>query len=211
MDVLYNQTNKLIQHTQQRFKVLEGNVVNANEIEVEIAENITQIQRNCEKLDLYVHKLPLEQRQNGKMRCDQLKYDNRHMQAALEAAKQRRLRRETAASEREQLLSRRFAPNPDLTAINIDYSVQHQNSLHNAHRGVDEMLYTGSNTLDSLRSQRSTLKGAHKRIIDMANVLGVSNHTMRLIEKRVSEDKVVFAGGVLTTFVVIILVIVYLT
>lgn len=145
------------------------------------------------------------------MRSDQLKYDNRHLQAALEAAKQRRIRRETASNEREQLLNRRFAPNPDLTAINMDYSIQHQSSLQNANRGVDEMLYTGANTIESLRSQRSTLKGAHRRIVDMANTLGLSNQTMRLVEKRVSEDKLVFIGGVVITFIVIILVIFYLT
>lgn len=211
MDTLYNHTNRLIQQTQQKFQILEGNSKNASEIEAEIIENIKQITNNCEKLDLYVFKLPIEQRQNAKMRSDQLKYDNRHLQAALEAAKQRRIRREMVANEREQLLSRRFAPNPDLTAINIDYSIQHQNSLQGANRGVDEMLFTGANTLDSLRSQRMTLKGAQKRIMDMANILGLSNQTMRLIEKRASEDKVIFVIGVLLTLVVIVLIVIYLT
>lgn len=143
------------------------------------------------------------------MRCDQLKYDSRHLQAALEASRQRRARRELAASEREQLLNRRFAPNPDLTAINIDYAIQHQNSLQNANRGLDEMLHTGINALDSLRSQRITLKGAQRRIMDMANVLGLSNHTMRLIEKRASEDKVILILGIVITLIVIVLVIIY--
>ncbi|XP_066258975.1 probable Golgi SNAP receptor complex member 2 [Euwallacea similis] len=211
MEELYNQTNKLIQQTQQRFKVLEGNVPNALDVEAEISENIKQIQNNCERLDLYIYKLPIDHRQNVKMRSDQLKYDNRHLQAALEAAKQKRTRRESAANEREQLLNRRFAPNPDLTTINMDYSIQHHGSLLNANQGVDEMIYTGVNTLESLRSQRSVLKGAHKRIMDMANTLGLSNHTMRLIEKRISEDKGVFIAGVVVTFIIIILVIVYLT
>lgn len=167
--------------------------------------------RNCTKLDLYVLKLPIDQRQNAKMRCDQLKYDSRHLQAALTASKQKRARREAAVTEREQLLSRRFAPNPDVTAINIDYSVQHQNSLQNSNRGVDEMLHTGANVLDSLRSQRMTLKGAHRRIIDMANTIGLSNHTMRLIEKRASEDKVILILGVVITLIVITLVIIYFT
>ncbi|XP_066159211.1 probable Golgi SNAP receptor complex member 2 [Euwallacea fornicatus] len=211
MEELYHQTNKLIQQTQQRFKVLEGNVSNALDVEAEINENIKQIQSNCERLDLYVYKLPIDHRQNVKMRSDQLKYDNRHLQAALEAAKQKRIRRESAANEREQLLNRRFAPNPDLTTINMDYSIQHHGSLQNANQGVDEMIYTGVNTLESLRSQRSVLKQAHKKIMDMANTLGLSNHTMRLIEKRVSEDKGVFIAGVVVTFIVIILVIIYLT
>lgn len=164
---------------------------------------------NCEKLDVYLFKVPIAQRQNAKMRCDQLKYDSKHLQAALTAYQQKRLRKEAASREREELLNRRFAPNPDVTAINIDYAIQHQNSLQNAHRGVDEMLHTGANALESLRNQRMTLKGAQRRIMDMANTLGLSNHTMKLIERRVKEDKVLLLLGMAVTLVVITLVIIY--
>lgn len=143
------------------------------------------------------------------MRVDQLKYDSKHLQAALASSQQRRLRKQALANEREELLSRRFAPNPDVTAINIDYALQHQNSLQNANRGVDEMLHTGANALESLRSQRLTLKGAHRRIIDMANTLGLSTHTMKLIERRARQDWVVFTGGVVITLVVMGLVVIY--
>lgn len=160
---------------------------------------------------MYLFKVPIAQRQNAKMRCDQLKYDSKHLQAALTAYQQKRLRKEAASKEREELLNRRFAPNPDVTAINIDYAIQHQNSLQNAHRGVDEMLHTGANALESLRSQRMTLKGAQRRIIDMANTLGLSNHTMKLIERRVKEDKVILLLGMVITLLVITLVIIYFT
>lgn len=45
METLYNQTNKLIQQTQQRFQVLERNIPDALEVEAEISENIKQIGR----------------------------------------------------------------------------------------------------------------------------------------------------------------------
>ncbi|KAG5884755.1 hypothetical protein JTB14_029236 [Gonioctena quinquepunctata] len=211
MDTLYNQTNKLIQQTQYNFQLLEGSGPNAVEIDADIQEKLNQINSNCTKLDLFTLKLPLDQRQNAKMRCDQLKYDCRHLQAALAASQQKRARREAAATEREQLLNRRFAPNPDVTAINMDYSIQHQNSLQNANRGVDEMLHTGATALESLRGQGMTMKGAHRKILDMANTLGLSNHTMRLIEKRASEDKVILILGMVITLAVIVLVIIYFT
>lgn len=47
-------------------------------------------------------------------------------------------------------------------------------------------------------------------MVDMANTLGLSNHTMRLIEKRVTEDKYLLFGGMFLTCVIIILVIYYL-
>lgn len=55
---------------------------------------------------------------------------------------QKKQRREIEINEREQLLSRRFQPNSE-TAIDLDYSLQHHNQMMGAHRGVDEMLYTG--------------------------------------------------------------------
>lgn len=149
------------------------------------------------------------------------------LQAALKTWQIKKIRKQQEHNEREELLNRRFTPNPENTTINIDYSIQHQNSLQNAHRGVDDMIHSGrfkiflvvllllfffligSTILESLRNQRGTLKGAHRRIMDMANTLGLSNATMRLIERRVSEDKVILIGGMLITIVIIILVIIY--
>lgn len=111
-------------------------------------------------------------------------------------------------TEREQLLNRRFTSNAE-TSINIDYSLQQHSSMSNAHRGVDDMLMTGHGVLDNLKSQRDTLKGAHKRILDIGNTLGLSTHTMKLIEKRISEDKYVLFGGMAVTVLVLVLVIYY--
>lgn len=79
----------------------------------------------------------------------------------------------------------------------------------NAHRGVDEMLMTGHGTLENLKSQRETLKGAHKRILDIGNTLGLSNHTMKLIEKRLSEDKYVLFIGMGVTVLILFIFIYY--
>ena len=69
------------------------------------------------------------------------------------------------------------------------------------------MNFLGSNVLDNLRSQRKTLKGAHKRILDIGNTLGLSNQTMKLIERRLTEDKYVLFGGMFITLLVIGLII----
>lgn len=158
-----------------------------------------------------VFKLPAIQRPNAKLRCDQLKYDCKHLKAALTASQQKRKRKEQAAYERELLLSRKFEPNSEEISINLDFGVQHQNALHRANRGVDEMLQTGANALESLRSQRITLKGAHRKIVDMANTLGLSSHTMKLIEKRASEDKIILIVGMVFTIIIITCIIIFLT
>lgn len=73
------------------------------------------------------------------------------------------------------------------------------------------MINTGSSILDNLREQRSKLKGAHRRLMDLGNTLGLSNTTMRLIERRAREDKYILIGGMVITLIVISFVIVYLT
>uniref|UniRef100_A0A336LPP1 CSON015430 protein n=1 Tax=Culicoides sonorensis TaxID=179676 RepID=A0A336LPP1_CULSO len=182
MEALYHQTNKLVQEIQQLFQQLNNYVGDSSTIESDILKKIDEVNGNCEKLDVYVFKVPVGQRQNAKMRVDQLKYDVRHLQ-------QKQQRRAQEANEREQLLSRRFSPNSVETSINLDFSLQQHNAMQNAHQGIDEMLYTGSNVLDNLRSQRDTLKTARTRILDIGNTLGLSNHTMMLIERRVKQDK----------------------
>uniref|UniRef100_A0A182VXV1 Golgi SNAP receptor complex member 2 n=1 Tax=Anopheles minimus TaxID=112268 RepID=A0A182VXV1_9DIPT len=206
MEALYMQTNSLIQETQQCFQRLNDTRFDSGEIEHDIQMKITTVNGNCDRLDVLLFKVPVAQRQNAKMRVDQLKYDIRHLQAALKLYQDKKQRRETELAERESLLNKRFTPNTE-TSIDIDYSLQHHNSMQNAHRGVDEMIWTGSNVLDGLRSQRETLKGARKRILDVGNTLGLSNQTMKMIERRLVEDKYVMYGGMFVTTVIICLII----
>ncbi|XP_049281179.1 probable Golgi SNAP receptor complex member 2 [Anopheles funestus] len=206
MEALYMQTNSLIQETQQCFQRLNDTRFDSGEIEHDIQMKITTVNGNCDRLDVLLFKVPVAQRQNAKMRVDQLKYDIRHLQAALKLYQDKKQRRETEMAERENLLNKRFTANSE-TSIDIDYSLQHHNSMQNAHRGVDEMIWTGSNVLDGLRSQRETLKGARKRILDVGNTLGLSNQTMKMIERRLVEDKYVMYGGMFVTTVIICLIV----
>uniref|UniRef100_A0A182P786 Golgi SNAP receptor complex member 2 n=1 Tax=Anopheles epiroticus TaxID=199890 RepID=A0A182P786_9DIPT len=206
MEALYMQTNSLIQETQQCFQRLNDSRFESSEIEHDIELKITTVNGNCDRLDVLLFKVPVAQRQNAKMRVDQLKYDIRHLQAALKMYQDKKQRRATELAERESLLNKRFTANAE-TSIDIDYSLQHHNSMQNAHRGVDEMIWTGSNILDGLRTQRETLKGARKRILDIGNTLGLSNQTMKMIERRLVEDRYVMYGGMFVTTVIICLIV----
>lgn len=152
---------------------------------------------------------PVSQRQNNRMRVDQLKYDSRHLSAALNSWSNRVMRQQREEAEREALLGRKFTTN-DHVDIFIDHSAQYNNSLNNTVHGIDDLLHQGNSVLDSLRSQRLTLKGTHKRLIDIGNTLGLSNTTMRLIEQRTKQDGFILITGMILTCVVIVLVIVYL-
>uniref|UniRef100_A0A0A1WEI5 Probable Golgi SNAP receptor complex member 2 n=1 Tax=Zeugodacus cucurbitae TaxID=28588 RepID=A0A0A1WEI5_ZEUCU len=235
MEALYHQTNRMIQEIEQSFqKLAQISGLDTPDVENEIQMKITAVNSNCDRLDVLLYKVPASQRPSAKMRIDQLKYDTRHLQSSLQIYREKRQRRLIERSEREQLLSHRFAANNtgvtetclDMdyslqhhtqlnsahqgvteTCLDMDYSLQHHTQLNSAHQGVDEMIASGGDILSSLINQRETLKGAHRRIHAIGSTLGLSNHTMKLIERRFVEDKYVMLGGMCITLLIIGLVI----
>ncbi|XP_040981309.1 Golgi SNAP receptor complex member 2 isoform X1 [Aquila chrysaetos chrysaetos] len=180
-------------------------------VENEIQARIDNIFSNLERLEILSSKEPPNKRQNAKLRVDQLKYDVQHLQTALRNFQHRRYIREQQERQREELLARTFTTNDSDTTIPIDETLQFNESLQNAHRGMDDLIGSGTNILQGLRDQRVTLKGTHKKILDVANMLGLSNTVMRLIEKRAFQDKYFMIGGMILTCVIMFVVVQYLT
>ncbi|KAJ6660626.1 hypothetical protein lerEdw1_017623 [Lerista edwardsae] len=197
-------------------------------VENEIQARIDRIFSNLERLEIFCNKEPPSKRQNAKLdiaflelislsvisnvsRVDQLKYDIQHLQTALRNFQHRRYARDQQERQREELLARTFTTNDSDTTIPIDETLQYNESLQNAHRGMDDLIGSGSSILQGLRDQRVTLKGTQKKILDVANMLGLSNTVMRLIEKRAFQDKYFMIGGMLVTCVLMFLVVQYLT
>ncbi|KAM4622770.1 Golgi SNAP receptor complex member 2 isoform 1-T1 [Discoglossus pictus] len=212
MEALYHQSNKQIQELQShmgRLETCDRQAVHL--VENEMQARIDQIFSNLERLEILSSKEPPNKRQNAKLRVDQLKYDVQHLQTALRNFQHRRYTREQQDREREELLARSYTTNDSETSIPMDETLQFNSSVRNAHQEMDNLLGSGSSILTGLRDQRKTLKGTQKKILDVANMLGLSNTVMRLIEKRAFQDKVLMIGGMLLTCVVMVLVIKYLT
>ena len=72
-------------------------------------------------------------------------------------------------------------------------------------------LTTLGNEVDLVFFLFSSPQGTQKKILDIANMLGLSNTVMRLIEKRAFQDKYFMIGGMLLTCAVMFLVVQYLT
>lgn len=211
MDALFHKTSSMLEEIPRYFQQLER----CNEQKVQLLENeilsmLDAVSENCSRLDTLVNKEPPHRRTSARIQVDQLKYDCHHYRTSLQNVIHRRMLREQEIREREELLTKKFSANEQNTAIMIDHALQHNTSLQNAHRGMDELLGSGSSILTNLREQKVSLKGAHKKILDIANTLGLSNSVMRLIEKRTYQDKYVLFGGMLITCVIMILVVKYL-
>ncbi|UPX10065.1 protein transport protein bos1 [Ascochyta rabiei] len=75
---------------------------------------------------------------------------------------------------------------------------------------LDEFLDRGRSVLGDLGQQREMLKGTQKRLYSVANTLGISGDTIRMVERRAKQDKWIFYGGVVVFFLFCWLVIHYL-
>ncbi len=50
--------------------------------------------------------------------------------------------------------------------------------------------------LGDLGQQKEMLKGTQRRLYSVANTLGISGDTIRMVERRSKQDKWIFWGGV---------------
>ena len=65
---------------------------------------------------------------------------------------------------------------------------------------LDEFLERGRSVLGDLGQQREVLKGTQQRLYTVANTLGISGDTIRMVERRARQDKWIFWTGVLVFF-----------
>ena len=82
--------------------------------------------------------------------------------------------------------------------------------MSSTNAALDEYLERGRAVLGDLGEQREILKGTQKRLYNVANTLGISGDTIRMVERRTKQDKWIFWAGAIIFFTFCWLVIHYL-
>lgn len=90
------------------------------------------------------------------------------------------------------------------------HAFREQNFFSNTNHALDDFIAKGQAVLGDLGQQRETLKNTQKRLYSVANTLGVSGDTIRMVERRAREDKWIFIAGVIVFFFFCWLVLHYL-
>ncbi|KAF2122279.1 v-SNARE protein-like protein Bos1 [Lophiotrema nucula] len=91
-----------------------------------------------------------------------------------------------------------------------DHAFREQNFISQTSATLDEYLDRGRAVLGDLGQQRDMLKGTQRRLYSVANTLGISGDTIRMVERRAKQDKWIFWAGVVVFFLFCWLVIHYL-
>jgi Golgi SNAP receptor complex protein 2 len=82
------------------------------------------------------------------------------------------------------------------------YYKQQENSLKRSINQVDQYIEMGTESLYKLKQQGGALKNARRKMLDVANTLGLSSSTIRWIEKRTAEDQYIFWVGAIVTIII---------
>ena len=96
------------------------------------------------------------------------------------------------------------------TSSHESHALREQNFFNTANLQIDEFLDRGRAVLGDLTQQREILKGTQRKLYSVANTLGVSSDTIRMVERRAKQDKWIFWGGVVVFFLFCWLVLRYL-
>lgn len=80
------------------------------------------------------------------------------------------------------------------------HAMREQNFFSNTNTALDDYIARGQAVLGDLNTQRDMLKNTQRRLYSVANTLGVSGDTIRMIERRAKQDKWIFWAGVVVFF-----------
>ncbi|KAF2225071.1 hypothetical protein BDZ85DRAFT_88077 [Elsinoe ampelina] len=90
------------------------------------------------------------------------------------------------------------------------HAYREQSFFSNTNATLDEYIERGRAVLGDLGDQREMLKGTQRKLYSVANTLGISGDTIRMVERRAKQDKWIFWTGVVIFVVFIYLVLKYL-
>ena len=111
--------------------------------------------------------------------------------------------------ERDELLARRRnnrtigGGGAGADSDEMQQLTEEADSLASSHGMMNELLASGANSLSSLVGQRSRMRWVNRKMLDIGNKIGLSNSTMRMIERRDATDAYFVFGGMVVTLLVI--------
>mmetsp|Transcript_8163 Transcript_8163/g.24570 ORF Transcript_8163/g.24570 Transcript_8163/m.24570 type:complete len:213 (-) Transcript_8163:103-741(-) len=205
MEALYRDARRAVVESRAHLEGLEkgGN-----------AAQFAALQGNLQALNVTVQQLatnlgrePPPKKEIWRQRLVQLDDELAELRRGQERCASRARAAETEARMRDELLSRRKqrADNGGDATIQMDFYESEAKSLKSSSTMSDQILETGTATLEMLLAQRTKLKGAKKKMLDVANQLGVSKDLIRSIERREAADFYLVLGGIALCIIVLFL------
>mmetsp|Transcript_5057 Transcript_5057/g.7704 ORF Transcript_5057/g.7704 Transcript_5057/m.7704 type:complete len:233 (+) Transcript_5057:180-878(+) len=137
-------------------------------------------------------------------RCQGYRQRYVEFQSTFSTRKMRQTRRSYESDQRSALFGQRQGGDDVLDVIN-NYG-EESDSLQRSTNIAADTISQGISVLENLKDQGSTLKRARDTLKEIANVLGLSNSLLRVIDRREWGDRMLVYGGMVFTVVFLYLV-----
>eukprot|EP00523_Entomoneis_sp_CCMP467_P001498 CAMPEP_0168745860 /NCGR_PEP_ID=MMETSP0724-20121128/14838_1 /TAXON_ID=265536 /ORGANISM="Amphiprora sp., Strain CCMP467" /LENGTH=224 /DNA_ID=CAMNT_0008793591 /DNA_START=46 /DNA_END=720 /DNA_ORIENTATION=+ len=163
-------------------------------------------QLNIMEEDMVLREAPA-QREKWKRKIRDLRVEAQKLRQQGQAVdyqyRQRQQQQQTYHSNRDELLLRRRRKPSQSNENDLDQLAAEGESLEQSNRMVSQFMEQGSATLSDLQRQRGQMRGIRGRLLDISNSLGLTQSTMRIIERRDITDAYLVAVLMVVTLIVI--------
>lgn len=208
MNSLFVKAEKQVEHLKNEMASLEQNENVA--LQGQIGASLSTLARLLGEVDEMARREPSsDKREQFKLRVNSLQREHQSLKRNLERI-QVQFRERALERSRNELLHRQVPSESSSSSYPVDFQQKEKESLNYTGTKLDEYIGIGMATLDSLSRQKQTLKATHRKILDVANILGISQSLIRVIDIRHRQDKWMFYGGALLVLSIIYFVIFWL-
>lgn len=198
---LLPKTKKLAFELQSQVRQVELGYVSPDNVFMGLSE----LERQIGILNTLVGQERPGAREQWRRKISELGNEAMFLRTVLDRFLQSRGRIVQEAKEREDLLARRYEKGQDgeTPTIFMDQLMEEGASYQRSGVMMNDILMSGQATLSNLLDQRSSLKSARKKVLDILSLLGMSSRIMGMAERRDAVDKVIVGGGMCLTLVVL--------
>lgn len=209
MNSLYNNALKQSHALQKDLDKFQTGQDASVGLQGQISASFNALQRHIDEYEnLAKRELIPVKKETALTRVDKFRHDLQDMRVRFEAAKKQQ---ETLKNEqnRDHLLRRPnrgaqdVPENPYQPLTRDEFALREQSFARNTDSQLDEFIGQAQSLLENLTDQHGILKKTQKKILDTANHLGLSQNTIRYIERRSAQDKWIFYGGMIITVLII--------
>ncbi|OQR92592.1 hypothetical protein THRCLA_08668 [Thraustotheca clavata] len=189
---LHMQARKLVFELKTQLGYLEQGTGGSQSLEMQARENAAALSTLISQLDSLVYNEAIGSREMWTKKVAQLREEYVLLNNTLELRCIQSSRSQIELQERQKLLSRRGGNNQN---SDIALLSQEHNSLSRSSQMVSDITDLAYASLGNLSDQRDRMKGVQRKVLDVANRLGLSSSLLRVIERRDTVDKWIVYGG----------------
>lgn len=199
---LFPKSRKLAYDSRQQLSQIQNALICPSELflsldelsrQLDLMENLAQRETPSQR-EMWKRKI-LELREDGISIRRQGEHYDRMVSSGI---RQRR--------ERDELLTRRRKQrthNGGADTNDMQHLTGEADSLASSQGMMSELLASGQANLSSLAGQRQKMRWVNRKMLSIGNKVGLSNSTMRMIERRDATDAYLTFGGMIVTMLVI--------